>query len=177
MEQRHMTEREACGSCRFWRDLGETVSKLAGRSDQGCCCIRAPFRQWSTDISGGGTIGNEAATALTDLHAKLKATEPTIPPPTCPSIDKAIAALEELRLDNSQLRYGIGHYQVLNDELKVELSRLKALLAEACREDGPIGALYEELTQAEDSGLKHWPISIEIIRSAAALMEKINAVK
>lgn len=40
----------------------------------------------------------------------------SIPEPTCPNIDIAIAALEQVRSDNSQMRYGYWHMQLERDD-------------------------------------------------------------
>lgn len=39
-----------------------------------------------------------------------------IPAPTCPTIDKIIALLEQLRYDNANLRMGGSHWKELYDE-------------------------------------------------------------
>ena len=59
-----------------------------------------------------------------------EARDPGLPDLTCPGIDAAIAALEAVRKDNSQMRYGYWHMQ---EEVKALRERLASAEAEDTR--------------------------------------------
>lgn len=55
----------------------------------------------------------------------------SIPEPTCPNIDAAIAALEQVRSDNSQMRYGYWHMQLERDDALARAEAAEARKGEA----------------------------------------------
>jgi len=50
-----------------------------------------------------------------------------IPEPTCPTIDKIIELLEQLRHDNANLRFGVMHYEALSKEIASGVDRDEVL--------------------------------------------------